>query len=384
MSSDHSTDNIEKQADTKTPVTLTRLPGLDLVRFIAALFVVSVHFFFNCGYYSAPLNDKVTFMMTAMRWLFLCCVPLYMMLTGYFKCGKDINKKHYMSLIPVFIAYVIISTIKIFVGNYYYGKVYGIKEALQSFGNYTIAWYVGFYFSLMAIAPFLNRMWHSLKSKKEQHILLISLACITSLYPLISLFAASNTAPVAWIGSVLELAAPNYWQMLYPLLYYFLGCYFKENRPRFNKLILLAVILATVFINAGISYKYANGGNFIWAILGTVDCGYNCITVAICSSAIFLLLYDIDIKNKTVGFILKRVSAVSLEIYLFSAIFDIIIFDYVKRSYFEMRDFAWLFFILVPVNFICSVLCSNLYKIIYDKISAMVIARHTSGGSGNV
>lgn len=358
-----------------------RLPGLDLVRATAALFVVSVHFFFNCGYYSTPLNDRVTFIMTSERWLFLCCVPLYMMLTGYFKCNKKLNRAHYLSLIPVFAAYIVISTIKIFVGNYYYGKVYGIKEALQSFGNYTIAWYVGFYFSLMAIAPFLNILWHGLKSRREQHILLISLACITTLYPVISLFSVSEVTPVAWIGSIAELAAPNYWQMLYPLLYYFLGCYLRENQPRFNKLILIIVILAMVFLNAGISYHYADGNNFIWGILGTVDCGYNCITVAICSLSIFLLLYDINTKNKTAAFILERISAVSLEIYLFSAIFDIIIFDYAKRRYFEMSDFLWLFFILVPVNFMASVLCSNIYKLIYDAIANAIKNRKTSNNA---
>lgn len=364
--------NSETAPDNNISKKTGRFPGLDLVRSVAALFVVSVHFFFNCGYYSTPLNDKVTFMMTAMRWLFLCCVPLYMMLTGYFKCNKELNRQHYLSLIPVFAAYFIISTIKIFVGNYYYGKVYGIKEALQSFGNYTIAWYVGFYFSLMAIAPFLNKMWHALDSKREQHILLISLACITTLYPVVSLFSVSETPIVSWLGSVAELAAPNYWQMLYPLLYYFLGCYIRKNKPKFNKLILLAVIFAMVFINAGISYKYAAGGNFIWGILGTVDCGYNCITVAICSVAIFLFLYDFDIKSKTAGFILEKISAVSLEIYLFSAIFDIIIFDHVKRIYFEMKDFAWLFFILVPINFIGSVLCSTLYSFLYKTVARFI------------
>ena len=113
MSSENLTDNIEENI-TVTPVpdnTKTRLPGLDLVRSVAALFVVSVHFFFNCGYYSTPLNDKVTFMMTAARWLFLCCVPLYMMLTGYFQCNKEPDRKHYASLIPVFVAYIAISTI---------------------------------------------------------------------------------------------------------------------------------------------------------------------------------------------------------------------------------------------------------------------------------
>ena len=351
----------------------TRLAGLDIVRSIAALFVVSVHFFFNCGYYSAPLNSKITFAMTAARWLFLCCVPLYMMLTGYFKCNKELNRSHYMAFIPVGIAYIVISVIKIFVGNYYYGKVYGIKEALQSLGNYTMAWYVGFYFSLMAIAPFLNRLWHSLKSKKEQHILLASLACVTSLYPVVSLFAASGNTIIACLGSVAEVLAPNYWQMMYPLMYYFLGCYFRENKPKINKLILIAVILATVFTNAGISYHYAQGDKFIWAILGTVDCGYNCITVALCSAAIFLLFYDVDVKGKAGRFIFEKISCVSLEIYLFSAIFDIILFDYAKKHYSEMSDYAWLFFILVPINFIGSVICSHIYRFIYNLIHDLIL-----------
>ena len=99
-----------------------------------------------------------------------------------------------------------------------------------------------------------------------------------------------------------------------------------------------------------------------------VDCGYNCITVAICATALFLLFYDIDVKGRGFKFILQKISSVSLEIYLFSAIFDIIIFDYAKKHYSEMRDFAWLFFILVPINFIGSVICSNIYKLIYDAV----------------
>ena len=357
-----------KGAITLNPNKSGRLPGLDLVRSTAALFVVSVHFFFNCGYYSTPLNSKTTFIMTAARWLFLCCVPLYMMLTGYFKCNKDLNKAHYLSLIPVFSAYIVISTIKVFVGNYYYGKVYGIKEALAAMGNYTIGWYVGFYFSLMAVAPFLNRLWHSLKSRKEQHILLISLTMITTLYPVFSLPAASANTVVSCISSVIELAAPNYWQMMYPLLYYFLGCYFRENKPHLNKPALTAVIIAVPFINAAVSYKYAAGGNFNWNILGAVDCGYNCITVAVCSAAIFLLLYDVNIKNGIINRILAAISSVSLEIYLFSGTMDIIIFDYVKRRYFEMKDYAWLFFILVPLNFILSLIYKSLYNLISNAV----------------
>ncbi len=345
--------------------TKARIVGPDIVRCIAALFVVCVHYFFNCGYYDTPMNSTTMIGMTAARWLFLCCVPLYMMLTGYFKCNKEPNKAHYLSLIPVLVAYIIISVIKVFVGNHYYGKIYGVKEALQSMGNYTIAWYVGFYFSLMAIAPFLNRMWHALINKKEKQILIISLVIISTLYPVIALPAVSSNSVIASISSVVELATPNYWQMIYPLVYYFLGCYLREYQPKVNKLVLLFTLIACVVFETFISYYYAAKGAFNWSVLGATDCGYNCITVVISSLCIFLLFYNIDLKCNVIKKILATISGVTLEIYLFSAIFDIILFAYAKKKYFEMNDYAWLFFILVPINFISSLILSLIYKKLY-------------------
>ena len=350
-----------------------RLSGPDLVRSLAALFVVAVHFFYNCGYYNTPLNTSTMFGMTLARWLFLSCVPLYMMLTGYFKCNKDISKAHYMGLIPVFIAYIILSVIKTFVGNYNYGHLFGVKETFQTLGNYSMAWYVGFYFSLMLIAPFLNRLWHALKDNREKHILLISLAVISTLYPLVTLPTVSDNVWIACLTSVLGFAAPYYWQMLYPILYYFLGCYFRENKPKVNKLILLVVIILMVLANTGITFYYANGGIFLWAIMGTVDCGYNCITVVLTSVSIFLMFYDIDIKNSIIQKILQKISEVSLEIYLCSAIFDVIFFTYAKARYTTMEDFAWLFFIMVPLNFVCSWICSMIYRAIYNTIKKLIV-----------
>ena len=347
---------------------VSRLSGPDIVRTVAAFFMVAVHFFMECGYYATLLDTPVMFIMTVERWLFMCCVPLYMMLTGFFKCNKEPDRAHYSSLIPVFIAYLFFSVIRLLVSKYYYGEPGTIKDALQMLGDYSMAWYVGFYIALMAIVPFLNRLWHALKSKREQHILLISLAMISMVYPLVLLPVSSETAPVAVIGSILELAVPGYWQMLYPLVYYFLGCYIRENRPKINKLLLFFVMLAMVFTNALISYVYADGDNFDWFVLGKVDSGYNCLTLAICAAALFLLLYDIEIKNGLIRFLLEKISSVSLEIYLVSAIMETVIFDYVNRLFFTIDDYLWLFFILVPLNFVSSLIISLIYRKIYNII----------------
>ena len=348
------------------------MSGPDIIRTVAAFFMVAVHFFMECGYYATLMDTPVMFVMTLERWLFMCCVPLYMMLTGFFKLNKEPDRAHYSSLIPVFISYLVFSVIRLSVNNYYYGEPATVKDALLMLGDYSMAWYVGFYIALTAILPFLNRLWHALKSKREQHILLIALVIISMLYPLVVLPFSSEAAPAAIIGSILGLAVPNYWQMLYPLVYYFLGCYIRENRPGINKLLLFFVMLATVLINSLISYVLADGGNFDWFILGRVDSGYNCITLAICAAALFLLLYDIEIKNRGIRFILEKISSVSLEIYLASAVAETIIFDRVNRMFFTIDDYLWLFFILVPLNFICSILISLIYKKIYRSVEAVI------------
>ena len=110
--------------------------GPDILRSIAALFVVCVHFYLNCGFYSADLVTPKLFIMTTARWLFMIAVPLFMMLTGYFKSNKTVSKSHYMSLIPLVIAYVVISVYKMLFVNSIYGELYTFEFGIKNIANY--------------------------------------------------------------------------------------------------------------------------------------------------------------------------------------------------------------------------------------------------------
>ena len=90
-----------------------RESGPDLVRSIACFFVVGAHFYLNMGYYNVPLDGAKMFVETAFRWLFVTAVPLFFMLTGYFKKNKKADRSHYMALVPLAISYVVISVAKI-------------------------------------------------------------------------------------------------------------------------------------------------------------------------------------------------------------------------------------------------------------------------------
>lgn len=57
--------------------------GLDITRIIAFASVPSVHFFLNSGFYDTPVLGEKMYIMVIFRTLFMICVPLFMLLSGY-------------------------------------------------------------------------------------------------------------------------------------------------------------------------------------------------------------------------------------------------------------------------------------------------------------
>ena len=330
-----------------------RQSGLDVVRFIACLFVVCEHFYLNCGYYDEPLTGKIMFTETFFRWMFMICVPLYMMLTGYFKSSKTVCRKHYMSLIPIGISYIVISTFKMLLYNRLYGTIYTLPELLKNLGDYNIAWYMGMYIGIIILCPFLNKLWKALDGRKEQHILILSFGIICALYP------------------VFHYVIPSYFYNLYPIMYYFIGIYIKEHEPKINKWLLAGIYVASVLVETVISFTAVRGGVFNWNIMSTADSGLGGLFVAIGAICVFLICYDIKIKNKAICFILEKISGVSFEIYLFAGAYDAIIYKYAKNSLTSAVDFFWYFFVTALLSFVLAVISSLVYKAIYNFVKGV-------------
>ncbi len=331
-----------------------RIAGLDLVRVVAAFFVISVHFYLNCGYYNIELVGAEAFLMTFGRWLFLTCVPLYMLLTGYFKLNKTFGKEHYRSLIPILVAYLLISIMKVMAANHIYGSVYTVEDTIRSLLNYQMAWYVGMYISLMLLIPFLNTMWHALTGKRQKQILILSLVFISTLYPIV------------------KYVAPSYWQMLYPFVYYFVGAYIKEYQPKIKKWLGILILFVIVLLETIGSFIDSNGSNFKWTFLGAVDNGYNAISVVICAVIIFLCLYDVQIKNRLVQKFLMIISKVSFEIYLFAGISDAYVYYFAKQRISEGIAFLPYFLPVVLASFVGAVAASLIYRKIYDLVAGVI------------
>lgn len=321
-----------------------RLTGIDCIRCIAALFVVCVHFYLNCGYYNGALLGKKMFVMTAARWLFMTCVPLFFMLTGFLKGNKGLNKKHYLSLIPLFISYFIFSIVKMILYNHLYGKIYSLKDMIKNLFNYQIAWYMGMYLILMLLIPFLNILWKGLIGNTQKLALVGTLVFICAIYPLFN------------------YVAPSFFVGIYPVMYYFVGMYLKETQIKVKSVTLLAIIVLIPCLEALISVKLSPTGVFDWTLISTADGGYGSLFVLINAVAIFMLLKNINVKSKFIKKILSEVGSVTFEIYLISGMFDAVIFNYLKRTITTAEGFFWYFFITVPISFVFACIVSVIFK----------------------
>ncbi len=333
-------------------VTKQRQSGPDLIRSIACFFVVGAHFYLNMGYYDEPMEGWKMFTMTACRWLFVTAVPLFFMLTGYFKKKKIADRSHYKALIPLVISYVVISVAKMILYNRLYGKIYGVREIFQNLANYQIAWYMGLYLCVFLLIPFLNKAWYAL-SQKEQNILLVTLGFLCTVYP------------------AFKYVGPSYFIGVYPVLFYFLGIAVSERKWKVNRVLLLAVLGFTIALEATVSMKLTSTGVFDWNLIQTADGTYGTFFISVCTICIFLMLYDVDVKGKIIRTLLSSISSVSFEIYLFAGAYDAIIYGYAKRYLTGPIEAFWWFFVTVPASFICAYISS----VVFRKVVSFVLKK---------
>ena len=78
-----------------------REPGLDILRCMALFFVNGVHMVLYNGFYQAPQTGAAMWLADSLRWLFYCCIGIFLMLTGYLKSTKPEGKGFYSGLVPV-------------------------------------------------------------------------------------------------------------------------------------------------------------------------------------------------------------------------------------------------------------------------------------------
>ncbi len=244
--------------------------NLDIIRCIAIFSVISVHFFLNSGFYNVPVMGKRMYIMVLMRTFFMICVPLFILLTGYLASKNTLSKKYYKKIIPDIVTYVLASLICIMYKKYYLGINVGIKSGLLSILDFTAsnyAWYVEMYIGLFLLIPFLNIIYNNLTSKGQKQALVLTFVALTVLPTLLNIF---NFNSLSWwlnpaSSDSFAKIVPSWWASIYPITYYYIGCYLKEFKINLKSVISFILILLAVIGFGSFNYYRCFGVPFKWA-----------------------------------------------------------------------------------------------------------------------
>ena len=297
-----------------------RFVGIDIVKILACFLVICIHFFLYTGFYGEPITVEFGQREIYLRWIAYCCVPLFMITTGYLMKNKTLSRKYFRGIIRVLVLYFIISIICVIYNRIHFQKTYTTWEFVTGFFNFTnaqYAWYVEYYVCMFLIIPFVNLAYNGLKKQSHRTYLVFIVFAITILSQ--SLFVGIDMESQAKL-------VPGYFLRGYPIAYYLIGAYIRDYPPKrtvANKLYLMALLVICMFWLSITTYQQSLDNienNCVMLSWHYND--YGSWPVAVCSTVIFLLLFDITCSNKIVIKILSIISNATFAAYLISYVFD--------------------------------------------------------------
>lgn len=294
--------------------------NLDLIRAIAIVNVIAVHYLVYTGYYGSPQVAITGMLFAILRCVFITCVPLFLILSGYLCKEKVLGKGYYQGIIRVLLSYLLVGLI-CQVAFVFLGKV-SIKDAIISFFTFEAApygWYIGMYCGLFLLIPFINALWNSLNDSSKK-ILLVSMLVITALPCLLNGFDFSNSSFWQGTKSSHTQLMPEYFVGMYPMTYYFIGCYINENETIFqlNNKKRICVLLVSVILFGVINYIKNYNILFPWGL----DTSYGSYQSIVIATLIFIILLNMSIKKPFMVKIITALSKYSLLMYLVSYLVD--------------------------------------------------------------
>lgn len=288
----------------------TRTFGVDLVRVIAIFLVISVHYFLNNNFYEINTVGISMFIANFLRWLAYSCVPLFMILTGYLMNKKELNKQYFYGITKVISIYIV-STILISLYIHFLKETnYSISNYIMNFFSFAYyGWYIEMYIALFLVIPFLNILYNNIATNDQKKLLIVILMLVTGL--------SSMFNQVKIEGHNFNFVI-DYWDIAYPLTYYFIGAFINEYKLKINKYINLSLIFFLLYIETLITFLYYRGAPHNM----TIFYGYGALPTVVISSLIFVLLYDLTTKSMIVTKTVTSIAKVSLSMYLLSYVVD--------------------------------------------------------------
>lgn len=401
----------------KTKELERRDSSADLIRIVAVVFVISLHFLYHTsktaennaafGFYNltvegfgpveglirfiqsgdpVDLHGPLMFLMIMMKVLFSSCVPLFIILTGYLMSRKTLSRQYYRGILKTLAVFALASAVCIVFKAVYFNPqarealksfdlpamlaavgsagVFGVKDFLFGILDYSganYAWYVEMYIGLFLLSPFLNILYGRLARKRHKQVLIATLVILTILPSIVNIFRFDSA--VWWLHPATntndyQKLIPAFWVgSLYPLTYYFTGAYIREYGIKLKTRSMLPLFLVLLFLFTAFCFYRSYGGVFqngSWLFwYGAIPC--------VMGVLLFTMLSRVKANgwSPSVRLALKRVSGLCLGMYLLSFIFDMLIYNSFLNKLFETAyEKLPFFFAAVTSCFLLSMLAS--------------------------
>ena len=254
--------------------------NIDLIKCIAVFSVISVHFFANAGLYKNIINSTNMYVGIIFRTLFMICVPLFIITTGYLMKNKILSKKYYLGVLRVLIIYLLDAFIYLGYNAIYNGESFSIRHIIKSFLNFDIgySWYIKMYLGLFLLIPFINLIYNNLKNKKQKQVLILTMLVLTSFQG---------------IFNIKYILIPDWWISIYPLTYYFIGCYLKEYKVDLNKYLNILLFIIVLIVSSIINLYFSKGNYFKFGVYNDWGSIFNVLT----SALVFIFIINLCKKR---------------------------------------------------------------------------------------
>ncbi|WP_196810226.1 acyltransferase family protein [Butyrivibrio sp. WCD3002] len=345
--------------------------NIDIIRILAGLFIVAVHYFLANGYYQQIFEwpNKSLFVMTYIRIFNTTCVPLFMMLSGYLLIKKtEFSRGYIPSRLKPFIIYIMFSILRGVVGvyrfNVFFTKETPIDIVLDTI-SFRYAWYIEFYFGFILLVPFINKIWANC-TLYEKRVLILALIFISTLGPVLNVY---NFKDLSWWlmpskNTEYSKIITDYWTSLYPFVYYFIGAYLRERYLKISKIIHAMLILIITFFVSVYTYWRNIGTTFIlenW-------CNYPSILIVVLSVLVFSFVLNLDFSgvNNSHRKIIKKTSSLIWGAFLSNEFFQNMFYPIMLDYTTDLKSRLLAFFIFVPIVFVCSLILSYIMEMIYS------------------
>lgn len=323
--------------------------GLDVVRSIACLAVIASHFFLHTKFTTEPFVGVSMFLQGGFSSVAIGA-DIYMILTGYLCANKSLNRKFYLGGVKVLLSYLFFSLLTIVVNVYWFHTGMTWKSGLLgilSFSTIPYAWYIEMWIGLFMMIPFLNIWYKALKSKRMKLTLIAIIILLT--------------APPDFFNRYGQYIVPGFWEGIFPLALYFIGCYIREYQPAVSKKLLLIVLLSIAFINSVVTVVTGHS-----TYLHTIGDRNGVFMIAM-TCAVFLMAYNLRTDSPKVASVFRAISLRSLDIFLCSATFDFYLYPlFMKKYYINQSQFGIYYFVIVPLIFILCYVVASVKRLIFD------------------